>query len=73
MEFEPSSIDASAEGGICISFRKDSRYGDIEFFNSGEVFAVTSTGQNDSSVWEVVNGQYALRAAAEKIKKFIKQ
>lgn len=56
-DFKPSNIDASVEGGVCLSFQSKSHYGDIECFNSGEVFAVTSKNGEDTEVWEI---QYPL-------------
>jgi len=73
LDFKPSSIDPSAEGGVCLSFRNGGRYGDVEFFNCGEALAVTSTGQNDSNVWEVRDSRHALRMALETIRKFINE
>jgi hypothetical protein len=67
---QPSSVDPSAEGGVCISFRRNGRYADIEFFNNGEILAVTSTGHNDSKVWQVDRGR-SLPVAIEKIRRFI--
>lgn len=52
-DLKPSSIDASVEGGVCLSFQSKSHYGDIECFNSGEVFAVTSKNGEDTEVWEI--------------------
>ena len=52
-DLEPSSIDPSAEGGICISFRTKSRYGDIECFNNGEIFAVTSKNGKETNAWGI--------------------
>lgn len=68
---QPTSVDPSAEGGVCISFRKNGRYADIEFFNSGEVLAVTSTGHDDSKVWQVSEHGRSLPLAVEKIRRFI--
>lgn len=58
-DFKPSSIDASVEGGVCISFQTISRYGDIECFNTGEVFAVISKNGEDTEVWEITEFQIA--------------
>ena len=52
INLDPTSIDPSVEGGICLSFQRGERYGDIECFNTGEILAVTSTGY-DTKVWTV--------------------
>jgi len=54
-DLKPSSIDASVEGGICLSFQSGLRYSDIECFNSGEIFAVTSENGENTKVWEIMN------------------
>jgi len=51
--FSPPCINASAEEGICMSFRNGSLYADIECFNSGEVLAAISGGASKQRVWEV--------------------
>lgn len=71
INLEPSNIDTSAEGGICISFRRGDRYGDVEFLNSGEVLAVTSLGGCDTRVWETDAGQQDLRRTVNLIRGFI--
>jgi hypothetical protein len=73
-EFEPASIDPSAEGGVCLSFRRGDRYGDIECFNSGAILAVTSTGGDETNVWEIVAGGPAAAAVDQsKLKRSIQQ
>lgn len=37
-------IAPSADEGVAISYRKENRFGMIEFFNTGEIVAVTSEG-----------------------------
>jgi hypothetical protein len=54
IELEPTGIDPSVEGGVCISFREGRRYADLECFNNGCVLAVTSLGGADTKVWEIV-------------------
>jgi len=71
IECRPSSIDASVEGGVCLSFSRGQRYGDIECFNSGEIWAVVSTGGGDTDVWIVANGTAAIWDTAEAIRRYV--
>jgi len=71
-DLEPSSIDASAEGGVCVSFQNDHRYSDIECFNSGEVFAVTSKNGINTEVWAVHTPADRMRPDINYIKSFLK-
>lgn len=68
---QPSDIDPSAEGGVCVSFRQGNRYGDLECFNSGEVLAVTSSGGDETEVWEVDGREYDLRNTLERLRAFL--
>lgn len=70
-DLKPSSIDASAEGGVCMSFQNDYRYSDIECFNTGEVFAVTSKNGIDTEVWEVHTPPDRMRPDINHIKSFL--
>ena len=70
-DFEPASVDPSAEGGVCLSFQQGDRYGDVECFNSGEIMAVTSIGGNDTNVWEIEGRGIQLRLALNKIRTFV--
>ena len=67
---EPSRLAASAEGGITISFFLGKKYGDIEFFNNGETFALISTGKGTPEVWPVPNDADSLTNALERIRDF---
>jgi hypothetical protein len=76
VDFEPTSIDPSAEGGVCLSFQLGDRYGDIECFNSGEVLAVTSRGGLDTTVWEInavepTHRNALIRNALRRIRAFV--
>lgn len=59
IDLRPRDIDASIEGGICISFRNGSKYADIECFNTGETLAVTSSAGIDTKVWSIDNSSVA--------------
>ena len=70
-DLQPSSIDASVEGGICISFQTKGHYGDIECFNSGEIFAVTSKNGEDTVVWEIREPLFQTVPTVNRIKYFL--
>jgi len=53
VNFLPSDVLASSEGGVALSFKSATRYADIEFLNSGEVLAVVAEGSDQPVVWEV--------------------
>ena len=46
-------INASVEEGVCIAFRCDNLYADIECFNNGEMVVATSNGNGQHRVWEI--------------------
>jgi len=70
-DFRPADIDPSAEGGVCVSFSKENRYGDIEFLNSGSALAVISTVKGTSSVWEIGPSLSDLASAVATIRDFV--
>jgi len=70
-DFEPTSIDASAEGGVCLSFQHGERYGDVECFNSREILAVMSAGGDATEVWEIKDLNRELRTTLCKIRMFV--
>ena len=72
-DFQPTSLDASSEGGVCLSFQHAGRYGDIECFNSGEVLAVVSSGSDDTSVWDLANLEVDIQPAMDRIRSFLKE
>lgn len=69
---EPSRLAASAEGGITISFFQGKKYGDIEFFNSGEILALTSDRTGTPEVWAVTSDDVALANVLERIRDFVR-
>lgn len=71
VELRPTRVDASAEGGICISFVQGSRYADVECFNSGEVLAVTSSGDGQPTVWEVPATEFDIQSAVAAIQTYL--
>jgi hypothetical protein len=65
----PSFIAPSSDEGVCLAFESGERYADIECFNTGEVFAMTSTPNGRPTIWEVQDGD--LRASIARISSFI--
>ncbi len=53
LALEPYFIDPSSDEGICISFRRQNRYADIECFNNGEILAATKVDGEDPTIWEL--------------------
>lgn len=72
-DFEPSSLNPSSDGGVCLSFRNANRYGDIECFNSGEVMAVISDAGRDTIVWELANLPSDIPRAVNRIRAFLRK
>lgn len=72
MNFQPTCITPSVENGVGISFVRGRKYADVECFNTGEILAVTSDGQNNPEVWEVTNHLENIEIALRKIRDFIR-
>ena len=68
---QPTRVDPSAEGGICISFFEEDRYADIECFNTGEILAAIRFHSN-VDVWELKSVRAVLNAMA-RIRSFIRR
>jgi hypothetical protein len=68
VDFRPTNIDASAEGGVCLAFSCNDRYADIECFNSGEIWAIVAKDGIDPIVWQVENNPQAVRDTARDIR-----
>lgn len=72
IDCEPTSIDPSVEGGVCISFRRGDKYADIESFNSGCVLgAIATKGSSESDVWEIEPTSDSVSRAIAKIRHFL--
>jgi len=69
LEMRPTSLVATADGGVAIGFRTATRYADVEFYNDGEIAAVTSDRKGDIDAWEVSPEEIA--AALRKIRAFV--
>lgn len=72
MNFRPSRIAASAEGGVAISFFDQKRYSDIEILNTEDVLAATSMGDGNPRVWEVSAEDRGFVKTMEAIREFIR-
>ena len=70
-ELAPCSIDASLDGGVCVSFVCSDHYADIECFNSGETLAVVSKGGEQTQVWAVDNTHWSITQAVKRIAGFL--
>jgi hypothetical protein len=55
LEIEPTYVAVSADGGIGICFKKNGLYGDIECFNTGEMWAIFSDRVNAAQTWQLDN------------------
>ncbi len=64
----PSTVTASADGGIALCFKVDGMYADIECFNSGEIWALTSDRINRATTWETKATPVGLGEALLRIK-----
>lgn len=56
LEVQPDRVAASSEGGVAVSFFENEEYADIEFFNTGEIAAITSNASG-REVWEVSDSE----------------
>jgi hypothetical protein len=67
-EVEPTGVTASAEGGVVLCYKIDGMYADIECFNSGEIWAITSDRINPASTWAVENSMAGIGEALLRIR-----
>jgi len=70
IDFVPSRVATSAEGGVAISFMKGDMYSDIECLNSGEILGVTSNRKDRPTVWELERDEGGIARAVARIRKF---
>jgi hypothetical protein len=68
----PDRVNPSAENGITFSFRRGERYADIECFNSGEILAVTTDGNDEPEVWNVSLAKEEVHHTLERIRAALK-
>lgn len=71
VEFAPSKIVESVEGGIAFCFVAGDKYADIECLNTGEILGVTTNRRDRPSVWEVQHNESEIARATERIREFI--
>lgn len=64
----PTRLLPSAEGGIAMSFVKDSRRAEIEIYNTGEIAAVAHSGQDRPTAWDLEGRDESILAAIEQIR-----
>jgi hypothetical protein len=69
MDLCPTYIGPSSDEGVCLAFESGEKYADIESFNTGELFAMTSTSTAAPEIWQVKGGD--LHAAISTISSFI--
>jgi len=67
-DIEPSTVTASADGGVAVCFKVDGMYADIECFNSGEIWGLTSDRITPATTWEIRETPAALSEALLRIK-----
>lgn len=67
----PSSVVASAEGGVAVCFVKGNNYSDIECLNNGSILGVTSNRRERPTVWEIDADPAAIAGACSRIRKFL--
>ena len=71
LNFRPTGIDPSVEGGVCLSFSDERLYADIEFFNNGKILAVTTENGMQPEVWELTPND--IFSTAIKLKNFLRK
>lgn len=54
--FMPSAVLAGRDGQVCIYAANGDLYGDVEFFSSGEIVAMTHRRGTAPTIWEVDAG-----------------
>lgn len=71
-QMKTDRVAASAEGGVGICFKRRAKYSDIECFNTGEIWALTSTRPGRPRSWRVPRTETGIRAALDEIGAFLK-
>lgn len=73
MSIYPHAVVPSTEGGVTLVFSRDSRYGDIECFNDGEILALTSAPPLEPNVWPVAVDSADIQQALEHVSGFVEK
>lgn len=69
LQFVPTNVCPSVEGGTSIYFIKGNKYADFEFFNSGEILAGMSNRVDEPVVWKVSRDN--IENSIERIRQFL--
>lgn len=70
LHMNPTHITASADGGVAICFKSVGHYADIECFNSGEIWAITSN-EDLPEAWAVDGSPESVEGALGRIEAFL--
>lgn len=71
INFPPTRVVASAEGGTAICFVENNKYADIESLNCGMILGVLSDRRNRPVVWEIEQSAGGIARAVDRIREFI--
>src|SRR5574337_1850939 len=71
LNFPPSRIDPSAEGGVTISFAVRDKCAHIECFNTGEIVGAMWVRGQQPDVWEIAGASEDLESSANRIRTFM--
>lgn len=72
-DFSCDRVVASADEGVGICFVHGDKYADIEFFNTGEILAVTSSRNSEPFIWSVDPDPEAIRTTIQEICEYIER
>jgi hypothetical protein len=71
IQFPPSRVVESAEGGIAICFVNGNKYSDLECLNTGEILGVTSNRKDRPVAWEINPSKSDIARATIRIRVFL--
>jgi hypothetical protein len=71
VNFPPTNILASVEGGIGFVFHEKDKYADIECFNSGNIASVSYSNVIKPQAWVVDPGSEGIKESITKIRSFL--
>jgi hypothetical protein len=69
--FQPSTIYASAQDGVTITFAVDQRRGILECYNDGDIISFVYQGDNPAEIREIGNSVSDLREEITRIEEFV--
>ncbi len=67
------NISPSVEEGVCLWYRREGRYADLECFNTGEVVGVVLDEAGAHQTFEVAQSDVAIMGAADRIKSHLEK